>query len=364
MPSHMHERLEQDISRIQDRILEMAGRCEGALREALRAAVEGSRQAAYLVILRDQFIDELEKEIDRLCLEFLVRQQPAGEHLRFVYAAIKVNAQLERVGDYAESIARQSARLEIRNLAVSFAPFEEIARHAIAMLHDAVKAFVQRDATLARDISLVEDKVDVLRRELDRNLVRLCQEGRIPLEALTPLLTISRRFERVTDQARNICAEVLYLCTGEYTKHRSQGIFRVLFVETHNNGRSQMAEAILTALNHPQLVAASAGVEPRPPDPRLERFLAAKDLDVSRQFPKSLEQVPNWEHYQLIVAFDRRAQKQFSQRMRNAICLDWAADALPSADADDATFRTACEDAFRQLQPHIHDLAEAITGQN
>lgn len=363
MSSHMQERLEQDIRRIQDRLLEMAGRCESALKDALRAVVEGSRQTAYLVILRDQFVDELEKEIDRLCLEFLVRQQPAGEHLRFVYAAIKMNAQLERIGDYAESIAQQVTRLEPRQLVVSYEPFEEIARYAIAMLHDAVKAFVQRDPALARDIWLVEDKVDVLRRELDRNLVRLCQEGRIPLEALTPLLTISRRFERVTDQARDICAEVVYFCTGEYAKHRGGDVFRVLFAETHNDGRSQMAEAILTGLGNPKLLAASAGVHPKAFDPRLERFLTEKGLDISRHFPKQLEQVPNWEHYQVIVAFDRRAQRNFTQRLRTAICLDWSAEPLPPTEAGDEAFRAACEEAFRQIQTNIHDLAEAVTRQ-
>lgn len=364
MASHMEERLEQDIHRIQERILEMGNRCERALQDALRALTEGSRQTAYLVILRDQFIDELEKELDRLCLEFLVRQQPAGEHLRFVYAAIKINTHLERVGDYAESIAHQVTRLNLGELVLSYEPFEEMARHAIAMLHDSVKAFVQRDANLARDIWMVEDKVDVLRRDLDRNLVRLCQEGRIPIEMLTPLLTISRRFERVTDQARDICAEVLYFCTGEYSKHRGQDVFRVMFVETHNDSHSQMAEAVLAALGNPRLVAGSAGIHPKPLDPRLERFLADKGFATTHLFSKHLEQVPNWEHYQIIVAFDRRAAKYFAQRLRTAICLDWTAPPLPGPDADEATYRSACEAALQQIQTHIAELAEAITKQS
>src|SRR5216110_1350789 len=105
MRSHYEETLQRDIKAIQAKLTKMAQLDERALRDSLKALVERNRQLAYAVILRDQYIDELEKEIDRLCLEFLVRQQPAGAHLRFAYATIKINLELERIGDYAESIA-------------------------------------------------------------------------------------------------------------------------------------------------------------------------------------------------------------------------------------------------------------------
>ena len=89
----------------------MSSLAERALRDCVEALADGDRQRAYAVILRDQYIDEKEKEIDRLCLEFLVRQQPVGLHLRLAYSTIKINLELERVGDYAESVARQILRL-------------------------------------------------------------------------------------------------------------------------------------------------------------------------------------------------------------------------------------------------------------
>ena len=85
---HLEKTLQQDIDRIRGKVMEMAGRAERALKDGLQALVEGNRQRAYAIILRDQYIDELEKEIDRLCLEFLVRQQPVAGHLRFAYATI------------------------------------------------------------------------------------------------------------------------------------------------------------------------------------------------------------------------------------------------------------------------------------
>src|SRR4029453_15183998 len=93
-------------------------------------------------------------------------------------------------------------------------------------------------------------------------LMQQRQEGKIPLEALTPLMTIARRFERVSDQAKNICQEVLYMCTGEYSKHKGSEVFRLLFVDEHNACRSLMAEAIGNALNQSKFMFASAGLDP------------------------------------------------------------------------------------------------------
>src|SRR5262245_37565815 len=104
----LDESLQRSIDLIRRKVIEMSGLAEQALKSALQALTEANRTRAYSVILRDQYIDEAEKELDRLCLEFLVRQQPVAGHLRFVYAVIKINNELERIGDYAESIARQS----------------------------------------------------------------------------------------------------------------------------------------------------------------------------------------------------------------------------------------------------------------
>ena len=111
MASYYETSLQRDIERIHAKLAEMAHLAGRALDGALRAFIECDRQVAYAVILRDRRIDELERELDRLCLEFLVRQQPAAKHLRFVYSTIKINLELERVGDYAESIARQIIKL-------------------------------------------------------------------------------------------------------------------------------------------------------------------------------------------------------------------------------------------------------------
>ena len=269
MATRLEESLERDIDRIRKQVLEMSALAERALRDCVEALTVGNRQQAYAVILRDQYIDEKEKEIDRLCLEFLVRQQPVGMPLRLAYSTIKINLELERVGDYAESVARQLLRLSslpppapIRERIV------EMANLAIPMLHDAIDAFVSQDPTLAKGVILVEPAVDALLGKLNSDLLEAFQQKLVQPEMLEPLVNIGRRFERVADQARNVCMETLYMCTGEYAKHPGADTFRILFVGEHNASRSQMAEAIAQSLGQPKFIFSSAGVDPRAIDPR------------------------------------------------------------------------------------------------
>src|SRR6185295_8157067 len=115
-------------------------------------------------------------------------------------------------------------------------------------------AFVEQDAKLAREAMHEEEIADGLRTKLDTELLILEQAGKIPLTALNPLQTIARRFERVADQAKNICEETLYMCTGEYMKHKGAEVLRILFVDENNSCRSQMAEGIANSLDRPGLL--------------------------------------------------------------------------------------------------------------
>src|SRR5262245_8614760 len=360
MATHLEASLQRDIDLIQNKILEMARRDEQALKTCLKALQERNGQLAYVVILRDQYIDELEKEIDRLCLEFLVRQQPVAGHLRFAYATIKINAELERIGDYAESIARQCLKVAHLNPVPALPMFDEIASLSIPMLRNAIQAFVNQDAELAHSTMLVEENVDTLRNQINAELLQQRQDGRIPLEALTPLLTIARRFERVSDQAKNICEEVLYMCTGEYSKHKDTEVLRVLFVDRHNSSRSQMAEAIANSLEKREFVFNSAGLSPRPLDPRTVKFLAEKGIDISQSKPKSIEQVPNFDHHQVMVALDKEAQRIFPPPPTKTVGLDWNVKDPSSVQGSPEEVKQAYEETFQYLNTHIRDLVEAI----
>jgi phosphate transport system protein len=364
MATRIEESMERDIERIRQHLLDMSSLAERALRDGLAALVEGDRQRAHVVILRDQYIDEKEKEIDRLCLEFLLRQQPVGMHLRLAYSAIKINLELERVGDYAESIARHVLRLtamprpseRIRKRLV------EMADLAIPMVRDSVDAFVRQDAEQAKRLIVVEPAVDGLLVKLNTELIAELRDQAIEPEMMEPLITIGRRLERVADQARNVCMETLYMCTGEYAKHPFAETFRVLFIGEHNACRSQMAEAIAQSLAQPKFIFSSAGLDPRPVDPETVAFMREKGFDLSRAVPKAIFQVPNLDHYQVVVGVAREAQQAFPRTPRKMVYVDWAIADPSRVEGPPEQVREAYESAFTFLSSSVRDLVGAVLG--
>ncbi len=190
--THLEAHLRQDIDVISDKLMTMVSRDEQALRNALTALLNRDRQLAYTVILNDRFVDELETELDRLCLEFIVRHQPAAGHLRFVYSTSKVVKELERIGDYAESIARQVLQLSSLSFELPREKFTAIAELSVPMVRQAVQAFVDRNESLARETMKIESQADAARNDINADLVEARHEDTLPLEALSPLLTIAR----------------------------------------------------------------------------------------------------------------------------------------------------------------------------
>lgn len=364
MPTRFEEMRQRDIEQIQQQIQEMARLAEWALRDCVKALVEGNRQTAYAVILRDQYVDEKEKGIDRLCLEFLVRQQPVGSLLRLAYSTIKINLELERVGDYAEGVARQILRLSSfpRPPQKLLDQIVDMANLSIPMFHDSIEAFGRQDAELAKKALDIEPNVDALLESIHPLLVELLREDQIAPEMMAPLVAIARRFERVADQARNICNETLYLCTGEYVKHQGSETFRVLFVDRRNSCRSQMAEAIADALDQPKFVFSSAGLDPQPIDPTTIEFMKSKGFDLTRNAPKAIHQVPHLDHYQVIIGVAPEAQTAFPRSPRKTVYLDWSVDDPSQVKGTPEEVRAAYEAAYDFLSTHVHDLVEAVLG--
>jgi protein-tyrosine-phosphatase len=289
-----------------------------------------------------------------------VRQQPVAGHLRFAYATIKLNLELERIGDYAESIARQVLKVSAWHDKLPLKDFKALADVSVPMLRNAVKAFLEQDADLARETMSEEEKADVLRANIDAELLQLFQDGTIPLPALTPLQTIARRFERVADQAKNICEETLYMCTGEYMKHKGAEVLRVLFVDENNSCRSQIAEGIANSVKKNGFVFTSAGLEARAVDWRTVEFLKEKGIDISRQTPKAVSQIPNLEHYHVIIALAKNAKKVFPPPPTKTVGLDWTVEDPSARPGSLADVRDAYEQTFQYINTHVKELVQAL----
>lgn len=360
MSSILEERLRRSIDLIRNKVTEMGTQAEQATEASLKALRENNRQLAYAIILRDQRIDQLEKELDRLCLEFLVRQQPVAGHLRFVYAALKINTGLERIGDYAESIARQVLFISSEESNVSLDRFIEIGELSIKMLHDAIQSFVDQNVDLARKTIELESEVDSIRTQIRLDLLQAHREGKVPVEMIIPLLIVGARFERVADQSVNICEEVLYMCTGEVLKHLGKETFRVLFLSKGNSMRSQMAEGIANSLGLEQFVFTSAGITPRLVDPLTVSFMKEKGIDITMQNSKSIQQIPNLDHYQVIILLSQEAEEAARPLPAKSIVLQWHTPDPSKEKGKPEEVRKSYEKTFNYINTHIRDFVQAV----
>jgi phosphate transport system protein len=359
---HLEALLQHDIDLIRTKMLEMVALDEQALTRALHAFLKRDGQLAYSVILRDQDVDALDTELDRLCLEFILRHQPAAGHLRFVYSASKIVNLLERIGDYAESIARQVLLISSLPFEVPTVKFNELANMAIPMLHNAVHAFVDKNPDLARATMASEPRVNQVRDSLNADLVEWRQQGRLPLEALPPMITVARRFERVSDQATNICEQALYFATGEYLRHLPREGYRVLFVDETNGCLSRIAEAIATQMEAKRFSFSSAGLAAGAVDPQTIWFLAEKGVDISHQASRSVEQVPDFDQMQVIVALCKEAERAFPNKPTKTLGLHWLVPDPSKARGTPEEVRAKYERAHKSLTNHIRDLVQAILG--
>lgn len=330
----------------------MGRRATRGLQDSLESFVHGNRQLAYSVMLRDTFIDALDQELDRLTLEFILRQQPVGIHLRFAAAVLKVNLELERVGDYAKSIAKQVLSLSRYEFTPPLNPFIELAARAIPLLEAAVDAFVRRDVAAARRVIAAEPEVEALRNGIGELLFLERQAGRIPLEAYTPLTNLARRLERVADQAKNISQETLFMVTGEYSKHKDSEIIRVLFVGATAAGPALLAETIGQALGDARFVFTGAVMEPNGGNAAVLDFLRAHGYEVSSAKLRTPDQIPNREFYQVVVALSPRAREAFPPARARTVNLEW--------NFEDPT---DLERTHSVLQNQINDLVSALLGE-
>lgn len=216
----MHRQFEEELERIKGGVLAMAGLAERSLDEVRRALLGCDKGLAETVIRRDDEIDRLEVEIDRMVTEFIVRHQPAATDLRFVVVAIKVGPELERVADNAVNIAEKVLRVCEQPLVKPLIDLPRMLSLAQAMVSDAVEAYVSRDSARAREIIRRDDVVDQLYLQIFRELLTFMMEDPRTITRAIDLILVARFAERIADHATNICEQVVYLVEGEPIQHQ------------------------------------------------------------------------------------------------------------------------------------------------
>ena len=215
MKEHFTVRLEA----LRRRLILMGGEVEKQIRAAIEALTEGSAEKAREVITNDEEIDRLENQIEEEAIQLLALEQPVAVDLRFLVAVLKINNDLERIGDHAVNIAEGTERLAGRP---PFAPAIEIPAMSDmvqGMLRQALDAFIGKDAALAQKVIRQDDALDAKNEGVIRQLVTYMAETPSLISHCLELISVSKNLERVGDLATNIAEDTIYIAEARLVKH-------------------------------------------------------------------------------------------------------------------------------------------------
>jgi phosphate transport system protein len=204
---------------LRDRVLVLGGEAETALGRAMYALTERDSEAAREVLAGDDRIDQLEVEIDRLCIDVLALRQPAARDLRFVISVAKITPILERLADHACNIARVALDLNDEPQLRVFPDLTRMAGVASSMLRTALDAFTRGDAARARRIIEQDDEIDVMYERLFRALVGLMVSEPTATPRAARLLFVAKHLERIADYVTDICELTVYMTEAAVIKH-------------------------------------------------------------------------------------------------------------------------------------------------
>ena len=214
-----HRRLDSELDALRDRVLVLGGEAEDALVRAMYALTERDSAAAREVLEGDDRVDQLEVEIDRLCIDVLALRQPAARDLRFVISVAKITPILERVADHACNIARVALDLNDEPRLRDFPDLQRMAALASSMLRAALDAFTRGDASAARRVIERDDEIDSMYERLFHDLIALMVSEPAATPRAARLLFVAKHLERVADYVTDICELTVYMTEAAFIKH-------------------------------------------------------------------------------------------------------------------------------------------------
>jgi phosphate transport system protein len=214
---HFQEELEQ----LKTRLLEMGGMAEEEVRLAVKGLMDADADLIHRVLVGDEPLNALHIEIDNRCFTLLALFQPMAADLRTIVAAVKINTDLERVGDLAVNIAEAARRYRTHSPVKKLIDIPRMATIAQTMLRDALDAFVRRDIDLAQHVLNEDDELDLLKTQIFRELLTYMLQDPSTIEPALDLILVSRHLERIGDHATNIAEDVIFIVSAKDVRHHS-----------------------------------------------------------------------------------------------------------------------------------------------
>jgi phosphate transport system protein len=215
----MTTHLEQELEIIKSKMFEMADLAIESIAKSVRALKDSDAHLAEQVIRDDSMLDNLEVEIDNECIRTLVTRQPAAVHLRFVLAMLKINTDLERIGDLATNIANEAISLNGRPTLKPLVDIPRMAEIAVSMLRDVFTSITERNAEKAREIINRDKDIDTLNMQVYRELFTYMAENAHNISQALGLIMVSKALERIGDHITNIAERAIYYIEGVDIRH-------------------------------------------------------------------------------------------------------------------------------------------------
>lgn len=358
--SHYEERLERDLQGLQDRIRAMSEKVQLGISNAVIALQKGDHQLAAETILADHPINRAMREIDAACHAFIAVHLPSGKHLRLLSSVIRVNIALERIGDYAVTIARASEQLTQPpggHMAQELARFSAEVQ---SMLGQSIRAFNELDTALARSTMVLEQEMEF---DLDGIYAELMSNPEhANATSLLTTFTVFTHLKRVADQAKNLCEDAIFAETGET---KTPKVYNILFVDQDNGCASQMAEALARKAFPGSGNYRSAGAAPaQSVDAATARFLAAKGVDVSNAATSAIDFTEHeLAELHLVVSLQGPVKGYIEQLPFHTSGIEWevGTERLASGQSpDDDTLITL----YRELGSRIRELMHLLRGED
>ncbi|MGQ9708004.1 MAG: phosphate signaling complex protein PhoU [bacterium] len=212
--------LETKVAELKEKLLAMAAYVEGMVDSSTQALIKRDATLAEKVINETEgAVNDLEIDVENFAINLIALYQPEASNLRTITMVIKINNDLERIGDHAVNIAEAALFLIPRPPVKPLIDLPRMAEEAIRMLHDSLDAFTRSDAKLARNVCVRDSTVDSLKDQINRELITYMISDATTIDRALKLMLISLNLERIADLATNISEDVIYAATGEVIKH-------------------------------------------------------------------------------------------------------------------------------------------------
>ena len=210
---------QDELDVLKERLLAMGGLAEERVRESVRGLTDREHGALDGVLAGDEPINDFHMEVDDRCFKLLALHQPMAADLRVIVAAVKINTDLERVGDLAVNIAEAGKRYLQHPPVKPLIDIPRMGELAQSMLRDALDAFVRRDITLAEAVLAADDTLDALKTQIFRELLTYMLQDPATIEPALDLILISRHLERIGDHATNVAEDVIFILSAKDVRH-------------------------------------------------------------------------------------------------------------------------------------------------